>query len=188
MTGRRLGYDVSPAADEIAPVRRAVDSALTKLLDWLVDRVAQHWLFLVNAGVGALAALPFVAPYLLSVGLTDVAQVIYLAYSYTCHQVPERSWFLFGYQMAFCQRDTATYVAMLLAGLVYGARGKLWRPLGLKGYLLLVAPLAVDGLTQAFGWRESTGLLRTVTGGLFGLANVWLAYPYLRRAVEGLDV
>ena len=38
-------------------------------------------------------------------------------------------------------------------------------------YLLLIAPMAIDGLTQLVGWRESNWELRTLTGALFGLAS-----------------
>jgi hypothetical protein len=31
--------------------------------------------------------------------------------------------------------------------------------------------------------RESTPILRTATGLLFGLANVWLAYPYVEESM-----
>ena len=43
--------------------------------------------------------------------------------------------------------------------------------------MLLVAPMAVDGLTQLGGWRESIWELRLATGVLFGLASAWLLYP-----------
>jgi uncharacterized membrane protein len=56
-----------------------------------------------------------------------------------------------------------------------------------------VLPMAIDGGTQflsGFGLtapgslvRESTPLLRTATGLLFGLLNVWLAYPYLEESM-----
>jgi len=42
-------------------------------------------------------------------------------------------------------------------------------------------PIAVDGITQAIGIRESTWEIRLVTGTLFGVATVWLAYPHLER-------
>jgi uncharacterized membrane protein len=44
--------------------------------------------------------------------------------------------------------------------------------------------MAVDGFTQLFGWRESDWLLRTITGCLFGMATVWLAYPYVQEAMD----
>jgi hypothetical protein len=33
-------------------------------------------------------------------------------------------------------------------------------------------------------FRESTPFLRTLTGGLFGLANMWLAYPYFEESMK----
>jgi uncharacterized membrane protein len=34
------------------------------------------------------------------------------------------------------------------------------------------------------GWRESTWLLRSITGALFGFASVWLLYPRLEQAMQ----
>jgi uncharacterized membrane protein len=45
-------------------------------------------------------------------------------------------------------------------------------------------PMAVDGFTQLFGLRESTWQLRTLTGGLFGLACVWFGFPLLDRTAR----
>ena len=86
-----------------------------------------------------------------------------------------------GYKVAFCERDVAIYAAVLVTGLVYG-----WRRgpspgdvpgLSLTAYAILIVPMAIDGFTQLFGWRESSVLLRTLTGTLFGAASVWLIYP-----------
>ncbi len=179
---------MKPSADEIAPFRRAVDSAVLGFVDWIVAGVARHWVLLVNVGVAVFAALPFVAPYLMAVGWQGTAALIYTAYSYTCHQLPYRSFYLFGYQMAYCERDTAIYLSVLAAGLAFGHwRSRLPR-LSFRAYLLLIAPMAVDGFTQLFGWRESTWQLRVVTGTLFGVASVWLTYPYVQRAIDDLGV
>ncbi len=51
------------------------------------------------------------------------------------------------------------------------------RPLTWRLYLLLILPMAVDGFTQAFGWRESNWELRTITGGLFAVATVLAVFP-----------
>ena len=53
-------------------------------------------------------------------------------------------------------------------------------------YALLIAPMAVDGFTQLLGWRESTWELRVITGVLFGVATVWLLYPYIERTMVDL--
>jgi uncharacterized membrane protein len=84
---------------------------------------------------------------------------------------------------------------MLVAGLVFALLRRRMRPIPF--WLWLVAgifPIMIDGGTQILAamqlpWlkflplRESTPLLRTLTGGLFGLANVWLAYPYLEESM-----
>lgn len=106
-----------------------------------------------------------------------------------------------GYKVAFCQRDVAIYGGMLLAGLIYAlpfVRGRL-KPLHWVAWILIgIAPIALDGFSQLFTQypynllpifsalpsRESTPLLRTLTGALFGLANVWLAYPYVNLSMR----
>jgi uncharacterized membrane protein len=91
-----------------------------------------------------------------------------------------------GYKIAFCERDLAIYVSILLAGLAYGllrGRGHV-HALPFKVYVLFLIPLALDGLTQLVGLRESNWWLRTITGGLFGAASVWLAYPLVDVAMR----
>ncbi|MBK8795340.1 MAG: DUF2085 domain-containing protein [Anaerolineales bacterium] len=89
-----------------------------------------------------------------------------------------------GWKVALCQRDVAIYAGVLLAGLSYALVRRRVRPLPFKVFLLLVIPMAIDGLTQLVGWRESNWLLRTATGALFGVAAVYLAYPYVEDAMQ----
>jgi uncharacterized membrane protein len=186
------GVDVRVREREFSARRRALDDALMGATDRLVGLLGRHWLALVNVVVFVFAFLPFVAPWLASLDGAlpqSVAREVYSAYSYTCHQLPQRSWFLFGQQMAYCERDAAIYPAAFVSGLVFAwARGRGGHArLGWRGYFLLIAPMAIDGFTQLFGLRESTWFLRTVTGSLFGAASVWLAYPYLQMAAADLE-
>ena len=152
---------------------------MERALDWVAD----HWLALVNALMAVYVALPLAAPALVAAGWTREAGLIYWAYACTCHQLPSHSWFPFGYQMAYCQRDTAIYGAMLLGGLAY-ARQRYWtRGLPWWGYALLSLPIAIDGGAAVLGIRESTPLLRTLTGVLFGLASAWFVYPLMDRGL-----
>ena len=89
-----------------------------------------------------------------------------------------------GFKVAICQRDIAIYGSVLLAGLFYALTRRQARPLNWRLYILFLIPIAVDGTTQLFGLRESTWLLRSVTGALFGIASVWLAYPYVEDAMR----
>jgi XTP/dITP diphosphohydrolase len=84
-----------------------------------------------------------------------------------------------GYQMAFCQRDTAIHLALLATALVFAAVPRRPRPLSWKWYAILVVPIAIDGGTALIGLRDSTPFWRTLTGALFGMATALLVLPYL---------
>ena len=47
-------------------------------------------------GYGVWVITPFLAPILMHLGQTEVAGLIYKVYSFFCHQLPQRSFFLFG--------------------------------------------------------------------------------------------
>lgn len=98
-----------------------------------------------------------------------------------------------GYKVALCERDIAIYGGILLAGLIYAPLRKRVKPLPIGLWLLLgVLPIALDGVSQLlsviplypFPARESTPLLRTLTGALFGTMNVWMAYPYVEQSMQ----
>jgi uncharacterized membrane protein len=39
--------------------------------------------------------------------------------------------------------------------------------------------MAIDGVLQLFGFYESTWLMRSITGVIFGIGAVLFAYPYV---------
>lgn len=97
-----------------------------------------------------------------------------------------------GYKVALCERDVAIYAGILLGGLLFGLLRTRLKPLPVGLWLLLgILPVAIDGGSQllsvfdflSFPVRESTPFWRTVTGLLFGLMNVWLAYPYVEQSM-----
>jgi uncharacterized RDD family membrane protein YckC len=63
--------------------------------------------------------------------------------------------------------------------MVYAVVRRWLRPLSWRGAFLLSMPMAIDGLTQLVGLRESTWQLRVLTGVSFALATVWFVYPRL---------
>ena len=169
------------------------------------DRAVRHWLWILNLALGLFLGGALAAPVLAALGWRSAADGLYAVYHFTCHQWAFRSFFLFGQQavysqqhlaelgtdpfrfvgdqglgwkMAFCERDLAIYVGLLLVGLIY-ARRRDMRPSGFVLYGVLILPMALDGFTQLFGWRESTWELRVATGLLFGLASGWLVLPRL---------
>jgi len=58
--------------------------------------LARHWLFLLNLVMGTFVAGTLLAPLLMRLGLDGPARLVYTLYSFVCHQLPERSYFLFG--------------------------------------------------------------------------------------------
>jgi uncharacterized membrane protein len=89
----------------------------------------------------------------------------------------------------------AIYGSILIAGLVYAfLRGRIKvKPLHWILWILLgIIPIGLDGGTQllsylpffSFPARESTPVLRVLTGVLFGLTSVWFAYPYMQESMD----
>ena len=179
--------------------------------------ISRHWMGAINLLLLLYVGMPFLAPVLMEVGATWPARVIYTIYMPACHQLPERSYFLFGpsavydldqfqadgldlsenpllrrryigdaehgWKVAICERDVAIYGSMFLAGLVFALlRFKIPR-LSWKLYLVFLIPMAVDGGTQLIGLRSSTWWTRTITGVIFGVATIWLIYPYMADAM-----
>ena len=98
-----------------------------------------------------------------------------------------------GYKTALCERDVAIYGSMLLAGLLFTRVRRWLRPAPLWLYLMLgLMPIGLDGFSQMFGYppfqfwpvRETLPGFRLLTGALFGIMNVWLAFPYLEMSLQ----
>ncbi|MBN1679188.1 MAG: DUF2085 domain-containing protein [Anaerolineae bacterium] len=105
-----------------------------------------------------------------------------------------------GYKTALCERDVAIYGAMVLAALAFSRVRRRLRPASIWLYLLLgLVPMGIDGFSQIISYppfeywpvRETLPIYRVITGSLFGIMNVWLAFPYLeasmREAVDAIE-
>lgn len=68
---------------------------------------AAHWLATFNIGWGIFVTLPWLAPIFMALNLTLPGRVVYFIYNFFCHQLPERSWFLFGPQISYTQAQIA---------------------------------------------------------------------------------
>lgn len=101
-----------------------------------------------------------------------------------------------GYKMALCERDMAIYGAIFLFGIVYAASGRRLKPLHWLAWILIgLGPIGLDGFSQLFSqiewdwlvnilpYRESTPFLRVLTGGIFGFATAWFAYPNMEESM-----
>jgi len=101
-----------------------------------------------------------------------------------------------GYKVALCERDTAIYGSMFLFSIFFMVTGK--RLKTIPWYLWIVfglIPIGLDGFSQLPGlsngllpaWvplRESTPLLRVITGTLFGGSTAWYLFPMIEESMR----
>jgi uncharacterized membrane protein len=141
------------------------------LLMWCV--VAAGALVVVGAIVGA--------PIALARGHNLSALTIYAGFSYICHQIPERSFFIAGHQFAVCARCTGLYAGFTAATLCYPLVRSLRRTdtPQRKWLFIAAAPLAADFSLTFFGLWENTHLSRFLTGALLGAVAVFYIMPGL---------
>lgn len=81
-------------SEQVAAIGRTRN--LATRIDRLVLSFSRHWLLVFSILLGLYVGLPFLAPIFMQVGWTGAAGVIYTLYSTQCHQLPQRSFFLFG--------------------------------------------------------------------------------------------
>jgi uncharacterized membrane protein/glutaredoxin len=102
-----------------------------------------------------------------------------------------------GYKIALCQRDEAIWGSMFLFGIIYSLSGRrikklhwiLWIvigliPVGLDGFSQLFSQLPGNFIHSILPYRESTPLLRTLTGFLFGWTTAWFTIPLIEETME----
>lgn len=93
---------------------RSGGDRLAARIDAAVHRLARHWLLLCNVLVALYLALPLAAPVLMAGGHSGAGRLIYLAFRPQCHQLPERSLFLFG------EKASYTLEELVAAGVLPG--------------------------------------------------------------------
>lgn len=85
-----------PISQPLVPVKRR-----SAMLDWVIQGSLRHWLLIFGVVWGLYVGLPWLAPVFMALGWTSAGNVIYLIYSTQCHQLPQRSLFLFGPKLMY---------------------------------------------------------------------------------------
>jgi uncharacterized membrane protein len=109
------------------------------------------------------------------------AATTYKAFSFVCHQIPERSFHLAGHQFAVCSRCTGLYTGFAVASLVYPlTRSLRSTDTPPRIWLVLAAlPLAIDFGLGYFSIWQNNHLSRFTTGALLGAVAVFYIVPGL---------
>jgi len=114
--------------------------------------------------------------------LLGIGALVFIFNINMCHELPQRMAFLFGQQMALDARSTSILLGAIAAYPAAAIRTRLPKLLSSKWVAAAsLVPMAIDGLTQLAGWRESTLALRVLTG---GVAGFFVFYAVLARMGE----
>lgn len=162
----------------------------------LARLTTRGWAWLLALLFGIYALLPWLSPLLRQLGFERAGRALLLAYASFCHQLPERSFTWYGYQVCYCHRCTALYTSLAVFSAVY-ALGR-WRvALPTFAMLTLVLPMAVDALWHGIDDVVAATLrspdasvgslnfwLRIVTGVLCAAGVVLWAYPRLQSRIN----
>lgn len=96
-----------------------------------------------------------------------------------------------GYKIALCQRDVAIYLGILVFGLLFSLKRNI-RSLPWYVWILLgIVPIGLDGISQIISqppfnlipFRESTPVLRVLTGFAFGFFTAWFGFPSIEESM-----
>lgn len=169
--GTRL---ISPAA------KQAFERAIQMLGEFLL----QYWAHIITVVLGSILVIAVAIPFLSYFGMDVIAKPLFFSLHFICAQIPSHSFFILGHQLGLCQRNLSIYGSMFLGSLIFVLSKKRLPGLPWWLWILLMLPMAWDGTTQLFGWRESTMELRVLTGTIFGLANIWFVLPLIQKTLD----
>lgn len=143
--------------------RKALMRTLSALL-WCLD----HWILVFALFLGVVNVLPFLAPVFMGLNWETPARLIYLLYSPMCHQMAQRSFFLFGAQSMYNIAD----LPLTLAG------GKLAEMEALRAFIG----------SADWGWKVAwSDRMVYMFGGLW-LAGILYGLLRRRRVIKPVSV
>jgi uncharacterized membrane protein len=140
--------------------------------------LSQHWLLVANGFFLIYVSLPLLAPLLMASGLIAAANGIYQVYNLLCHQIPTRTFFIFGEQVAMCHRCLAIYASLFVGGVAFGLAR--FKQLPLRWYVLFALPMAVDG-ASAFVSELSQALPLSIFWALWSVISLVVLFVLYRE-------
>jgi copper ion binding protein len=135
-------------------------SAADRFTHWF----GRYWLLVFSLAYGFFVGLPFLAPVLMQIGWEAPGRVIYFIYTFLCHQLPQRSFFLFGPQ------------GMYELSTIQAAWENTLNPLVLRQFI------GNPGMGWKVAWSDRMVSMYTSI-----LVVAWLWYP-LRKRIKALPL
>jgi len=183
-------------------IKTRVGVRVDALIEWLV----RHWAWWLLVPMLVFTAGPFLAPVAMVMGWPDLGKAIYTLYLPFCHQLPQRSWFLFGAKLTYTLDEISRVYSSTdpwQLRFFYGTPEMGWRvawsdrmvslyfltPIfGISYFVLRRFGIAVQPLRWKIWLLAMTplvldGLTHALSDALFGVSgggfrdtNVWLAF------------
>ena len=169
--------------------RRSLNRSMNSAGRFVSNLLLDYWATIIASVLGVLVFAALSVPFLSYFGLDGISKQIFFSLHLVCAQIPSHSFYIFGHQLGMCARNFSIYASMFIGSLIFVLSKKRFPGIPWWIWVLMILPLAFDGTTQMFGWRESTWELRVLTGTLFGLGNVWFALPLIQKTIlESLPI
>ncbi|MBO0860538.1 MAG: DUF2085 domain-containing protein [Chloracidobacterium sp.] len=126
------------------------------------------------------------APWLLAERHFLVSAGIYRAFSAVCHQMPERSFYFYGYPMGVCSRCASIYAGFIIGLSIYPFARDLREDRFPPRWILIGAtvPTVIDFTAGISGLFANSFLSRALTGILFGAVAAFYITPALVSAMN----
>ncbi|HXF42816.1 MAG TPA: DUF2085 domain-containing protein [Pyrinomonadaceae bacterium] len=164
-----------PENPKLALTEHRAQAELNVRYAWgILAALAAGWLLLI-----------FSAPFAAYSGFKGFASTVYYLFGFICHQRPDRSYFIFGHELAVCSRCIGIYFGVFLGLIFY----PIWRPMnepkGLPriGLFLAMLPIGFDWLLGVTGIWQNTFFSRTLTGLILGAACATYIMPAIVEIV-----
>ncbi len=168
----------------------------------LVAGFQRHWLAVLVGILFAYSLIPFLAPALMHVGLSDLAQVIYQPYKLMCHTYGFRSFFLFGDQLAYTRPqfeqlsgiDTSGFAGLLESRAFQGNAEMGFKVALCQRDVAIYLSMAIGGVVYALTRRRAKPLpflllllIGVVPIGLDGFSQLLSQPPFFLLAYRESD-
>lgn len=92
-----------------------------------------------------------------------------------CHQLPERSFFIKGYQMPVCARCVGVFISSILALIIFFKKR-----ISFIASVLMSLVMLIDWSLQFFNIKSSTNIRRLITGLIGGFGWVIINLKFLK--------
>ena len=186
----------------------AISKSRPRTFQSIGEWLSSHWLEIFLVVYGLWVFTPFLAPFFMVIGWSGAGKAIYFMYSFFCHQLPERSFFLFGeksmysltevqaawqdtinpmilrqfignesmgWKIAWSDRMISFYTSVWVFAVLWSPLRRKIKPLAWWGFVLLLLPIVLDGITHTFsdfagigqGFRDTNQWLAILTNNSF---------------------